>query len=331
MGKSENIKNKNLLFTFIKSFVVTFILSTSILIFFIFHYFGGLKISDITRDIDHLGINKDIDDKYKNNNIVNIAIFGIDSRTNDHAGRSDSIMLLSIDQKHNKLKLISIARDSKVYIPLNCGKYGKYDKYDKINHAYAFGKALLAIKTINKNFGMNIKDYITLNFSEMSAIINAIGGVEVGITENERRDVNQILLSDGYQDTIAKSGIVMLDGNQAMEYSRIRKRDSDNDRMNRQRKIITAIYEKIKAKSYFEYPGLIKKVIPLVETSLSYGDIINLASILKNKPILVEKVFPHEYSNAIGKNSSIDGIWYYEYDLKLATKQLHEFIYEMPY
>ena len=304
--------------------IATFLVITGTILGLIFYYFGGLNISKITKSLEELGISEKIDSKYKGIDIINIAFFGIDSRNNDHVGRSDSLMILSVDREHNKLKMTSIARDTKVSIPTNNGKK------DKINHAYAFGGATLAIKTLNKNFNMNIKDYITVNFAELASVIDAIGGVEVDITEVERIDTNNLLIYDKYKTLIESSGRVSLNGPQALEYSRIRKRDSDPARMNRQRKVIDALYEKVKKKSYLEYPSLIKKIIPMVETSLSYNDIIGLVSVLKNNPKIEEKAFPNEKSNAKGGIES-DGVWYFEYDLKLATRQLHEFIYEKAY
>lgn len=304
---------------------ITFLILTITFIALGFYYFGGMKITNISKNLEDLGISDKIESKYKNINIINIAIFGIDSRNNDHVGRSDSLMLLSVDREHNKLKITSIARDTKVNIPTKSGRY------DKINHAYAFGGAPLAIKTLNKNFDMNIKDYVTVNFSEMASVIDAVGGVTVEITELERIDTNNLLLYDKYKELIQSYGKVDLNGAQALEYSRIRKRDSDPDRMSRQRKVIDALYEKIKKKSYLEYPSLIKQIIPMIETSLSYNDIISLVSIMKNTPAIEEKVFPNEKSNAKGGISPTDGVWYFEYDLKAATRQLHEFIYEQAY
>ena len=130
---------------------------------------------------EELGISSEAADKPTE--IVNIALFGLGSRTKtSFKGVSDSIMVLSIDKLHNKIKVISFARDSLV----NIDGYSPY----KINSAYSKGGALLAIKTLNQNFGLNIRDYATVNFTGMADIIDAVGGVEIAMTNSERRDAN---------------------------------------------------------------------------------------------------------------------------------------------
>ena len=115
--------------------------------------------------------------------VINIAVFGVDSRSDEVAGRSDAMMIVSVDMKHGKIKAVSLMRDSLVDIP----GYGKY----KLNGAYARGGVQLAIKTINRNFKMNITDYVSLNFNQLAGIVDALGGVEVEITEAERRNANK--------------------------------------------------------------------------------------------------------------------------------------------
>ena len=134
---------------------------------------------DALTDAD-LGIkdNNNLSDK-----VINIALFGIDAR-NLHASRanSDSIMILSIDSAHKKIKMTSVMRDSLVPIE---GRGAR-----KINAAYAYGGPELAIKTINQSFNLNIRDYATVNFSGMADIIEAMGGIEVDLTEADRQDAN---------------------------------------------------------------------------------------------------------------------------------------------
>lgn len=114
--------------------------------------------------------------------IVNIALFGVDQRNNQEQVRSDSVMILSVDKKHNKIKIISLMRDTYVEIE----GYGK----TKLTHAYYYGGPQLAVKTINQNFGTNITEFATVNFQQMAAIIDAVGGVEIDISEAERKNAN---------------------------------------------------------------------------------------------------------------------------------------------
>ena len=106
--------------------------------------------------------------------VKNIAMFGVDSRDGENEGRSDAIMVLSIDSRTHTLKMASFMRDSNVYID----GYG----YDKLTHAYAYGGPELAVRTLNQNFQLDITDYITVNFYDMTEIVEAFGGVELELT-----------------------------------------------------------------------------------------------------------------------------------------------------
>ena len=121
------------------------------------------KMDNVELNKDNLGIvEEDLKDYDNVNKIKNIALFGLDS-TDGETGRSDAIMIATVDPIHNKVKLTSIMRDSYVYID----GYGN----DKINHAYAYGGPELSIKTINENFGLNIEDFVSVNFSSLPVII----------------------------------------------------------------------------------------------------------------------------------------------------------------
>ena len=116
---------------------------------------------------------------------TNIALFGVDSRENDLTKntRSDSIIIASINKRSKKVKLVSIYRDTYVYIP----EHG----YTKLNHAYAYGCPKLAVETINRNFDMNITDFVTVNFSAVTDAVDALSGITIDITEDELNEVNR--------------------------------------------------------------------------------------------------------------------------------------------
>ena len=143
--------------------------------------------------------------------IKNIALFGVDSENG--VGRSDSIMIATIDPIHNKLKITSIMRDSYVNIE------GR--GYDKINHAYAFGGPELAIKTINQNFGLNIDDFVAVDFNSLPKIINILGGITLNITNEELQYINSYIddinRKDGTSSPhISNTGEQYVDGVQAL-------------------------------------------------------------------------------------------------------------------
>ena len=137
----------------------------------------------------------------QNGKITNIALFGLDSRNHDYEGRSDAIMVASVNGKTGKIKLVSIARDTYVNVP----GYGE----TKINHAYAYGGAELAIQTINENFNLDITDYAAVNFDSLADVIDAMGGIDLEVTEEERYQINAYLLEG---EPLRESGMVHLNG-----------------------------------------------------------------------------------------------------------------------
>ena len=284
------------------------------------YLFSGLKQDETfaevaTHQSERLAVNDEED--FENANIVNIAIFGIDSTDSDE-GRSDATMILSIDYEHNKIKLTSIARDTLVYIP-------DKDVTEKFTHAYAYGGAQLAVKTLNTNFNTNITDYIAVNFSEMAKIIDLVGGVEVDLTEAERQNLpNSENLSVGENIT--------LNGEQAVAYSRIRKIDNDNARTSRQREIMACLFLKARDMSATQYPALIRECLSLCTTSLDYSELPSFSQILLQKDLSLEQFsLPGDSVDAWGGIMSSSGAWCYVYDLREASDALLTFIYESIY
>ena len=145
------------------------------------HLFNKLEKVEI--DKEDIGITEEVEEKLSqySNSVINIALFGVDA-VDGGVGRSDSIMIATIDTVHKKLKLTSIMRDSYVAIE----GHGN----DKLNHAYAFGGPQLAIKTLNENFDLNIEDFAAVNFETLPKIIDKIGGIELDIDEDELEHVN---------------------------------------------------------------------------------------------------------------------------------------------
>ena len=254
----------------------------------------GLTVTSISDDPSALGIQAGA---FSDPQIQNIALFGVDAREeDDDTGRSDSLMILTVDKRHNKLKLTSILRDSEVQIE----GYGS----DKITHAYAYGGPELAIKTLNQNFYLDIQDYVTVNFFQMAKIVDAFGGVDLTITEDEMHEINNNLtalylesedfsLSDS--DYLHEYGEVHLTGKQAVAYARIRHLDSDNVRASRQQQVLEALVQSLKQKNPLEYLIIAPQILPMCETSLSFGDILPMApSPWKRSPSRGRKKGPTE-------------------------------------
>ena len=270
---------------------------------------GGLNRSDINEE--NLSANEGIE------GVINIALYGVDSTTGDFTGRSDAIMICSVNGETGKIKLISIARDTYVSVP------GHYDT--KINHAYAYGGPELAVQTLNENFEMDITDYVTVNFDSLADIIDEMGGVTIDVTDAERFQINAYLRRG---EPLSEIGMVNLNGPQAVSYSRIRKIDSDNMRASRQREVLAALFDKALDINPLSYPSYVRKFSPMMETSLSNDEMLKIATaVIKGKSISLEQAaFPNDHIFAEGQ--TINGAWYYVYDLDQATDMLHQYIYE---
>lgn len=271
---------------------------------------------------DNLGISSEIQDKYGDTDIFNVALFGVDTRDEDSfSGRSDTIIIASVDRNNNIVKLTSILRDSYVAIDGH--------KNQKITHAYMFGGAELAIKTINQNFGMNITDYATINFYKLADAIDILGGIDIEVTEAERKHLNAIGDDDNPDfNYLNESGLVHLTGEQAVVYARLRKIDSDVERSNRQRKVIEALIVQAKKVSPTKYAEMVRTMMSLCETSLSFSEIMSFAPMITKDITIQTLTIPGDEENAIG--GMYEGAWVWRYDLSVATQHIHEFIYGEP-
>ncbi|MDZ5039460.1 LCP family protein [Clostridium perfringens] len=283
------------------------------------------KINKVDLNEDNLGIDKDIDAKLsKYDGITNIALFGIDA-TEGTAGRSDAIMIATVDKIHNKLKLTSIMRDSYVDIQ----GHGK----DKINHAYAFGGHELALKTLNENFDLNLKDFATVNFSSLPKIIDSIGGIDLDIRNDEIKYINDYInnlnaLNKTNVNSITSAGTQHVNGTQALAYCRIRyTAGGDGERTERQRIVLTKLFEKFNKVSPTKYPAILNDLMPMITTSLSSSEILGLAKTVSSMggSGLEQERFPKDnYS----KGEMINGVYYLTFDNNITVKQIHDYIFE---
>lgn len=269
------------------------------------------KTNNIEINKDNVGITEEVEDKLEeySASVRNIALFGIDAREGG-VGRSDSIMIATIDTTHNKLKLTSIMRDSYVDI--------KGHGYDKVNHAYAFGGPELAINTLNRNFDLNIEDFVAVNFSTLPRVIDKLGGVQINITSEEVSHINGI----------SSPGVYTLNGAQALEYSRIRyATGGDYQRTQRQRNILNALFKKMLSMNVTSYPSLLNEILPMIHTSLKPKEILDLGNeVLKmNNSTLEQERFPRD---GYCEGKMINGVYYLTFDKATTVQQIHNYIFE---
>lgn len=327
MGRRRKKTDKKLKITLL---VFTFILLFGLGMggFYLSTIFNKVNVEKISKNPDELGISKDLEQKLQESgkdNIINIALFGLDQRSINERGRSDSIMILTIDNAHKKIKLSSIIRDS--YVDID--GHGM----DKINHAYAFGGPQLAVRTLNKNFNLNIKDYVTVNFFGLAEIIDAMGGVTIDIKSSEVAPVNAraaglAKLSNKTTRNIDGPGKQVLNGVQAVAYSRERHvGNGDYERTDRQRRVLTALMEKVKSLGVTKYPNVVSELMPYVLTNMSSIDIIKMGSdvLTSGSTNIEQERFP---SDSYSKGEKIKGIYYLTFDEVATKEQLHKYIFE---
>lgn len=322
LNRRKKSRNKKIIISCIAILIV--ILSVGL-------FYGNNLLSKMKRsniDENDLGIKEEVKEKLQTSeikDIVNIAILGVDETKTD-VGRSDALMIATFDPVHKKLKITSIMRDTYANIP----DYGK----DKINHAHAYGGPQLSIKTLNQNFGLNIEDYVKINFKELKKLVDAIGGIDMELSDEEIVEVDKYIVRvSSKSNTPAKalvkneSGKVHMDGFQTLGYCRIRSTaNGDFDRTERHRKIMTEMFNKISKAGTAELASMATKLLPYVETSLSNKEIINLAANVLNlgtKNIEQERFPRDEYT----QNSKIDGVFYLCYDEDYTEEQIHEYIF----
>jgi len=243
----------------------------------------------------HEPLNRDVSEKrsekvsFRNRDPISILLLGVDQRAGDH-GRSDSLILMTVNPKDQSMKMVSIPRDTRTEI------VGK-GSTDKINHAYAFGGVDMAVNTVEKFLDVPVDYYVQVNMESFKDIVDAVGGVTVN------NDLN--FNYDGYS---FKKGDLTLDGKEALAYSRMRKQDPRGDfgRQMRQRQIIEGVIEEgASVQSLANYGTILDTIGTNVRTNLTFDDMKQIQSNYKDARRNVEQL------QVDGKGEKIDGIYYY--------------------
>lgn len=278
------------------------------------------KMNQVEIDESQLGLSENENlSKYRN-----VAIFGVDSRADDYGtgNRSDSIIIASINNETHEVKLISVYRDTYVQID----GHG----LDKITHAYSYGEAPLALKTLNENLDLNITEFVTVNFDAVADAVDALGGIKMNITSAEVQYINGYIdetskVTGNKSKHITSAGTYVLDGVQAVAYSRIRYTSGgDYKRTERMRDVITAMIQKLKTKSVSEINQIADKILPKVYTNLSMTDLLSMVPALASFNVGESIGWPYET-----KGATISGVWYgVPTTLEENVKQLHQEVFE---
>ncbi|AQU72818.1 LytR family transcriptional regulator [Priestia megaterium] len=243
----------------------------------------------------HEPLNRDVSEKrsekvsFSKRDPISILLLGVDQRAGDR-GRSDSLILMTVNPKDQSMKMVSIPRDTRTEI------VGK-GTTDKINHAYAFGGVDMAVNTVEKFLDVPVDYYVQVNMESFKDIVDAVGGVTVN------NDLN--FDYDGYS---FKKGNLTLDGKEALAYSRMRKQDPRGDfgRQMRQRQIIEGVIEEgASVQSLANYGTILDTIGTNVRTNLTFDDMKQIQSNYKDARHNVEQL------QVDGKGEKINGIYYY--------------------
>ncbi len=206
---------------------------------------------------------------YHDDAIMNILVIGVDNYQANDVGRSDSMILVSVDTRHQKLKLTSIMRDLYVQIP----GYGS----NRINSAYSLGGPTLTVQTIESNFGVDIDRWVIVDFDAFTHTIDKIGGVTITVSDAEADLINQHS-GESWENALPGGGTYRLTGLQARYYSRIRAIGDDFERTQRQRNVISSLVEEFKSADLGSINNAIYSALGEITTSISKNEILQLAA-----------------------------------------------------
>ncbi len=215
-------------------------------------------------------------EKMHSKNVINVLLCGVDSETGDaSSGRSDIMMLVSINKKTKKITMVSFLRDSWTYMRVPREDGSSYDYYFKMNAAYNKGGPATLMQTIENNFKVEIDEYIAVDFNSFPKLIDALGGVEVEVQEYEAKYIRRTSKQKDFP--IGKS---KLNGTQALIYSRIRKCDADSDisRTRRQRSVIKGLIASAKSATKGQLLNAFKQVSGYLRTGYSQSEVFGLVA-----------------------------------------------------
>lgn len=253
-----------------------------------------------------------------------IAVFGVDSR-NSSVGKgnnSDVNIICNIDQGTGEIRLVSVYRDSYMNI-------SDKNVYNKLNAAYMQGGPEQAVKAINKNLDIDIDDYATFNWKAVADAINILGGIDVEITKSEFYYINafisETVKATGVASTHLKSaGMNHLDGVQAVAYGRLRLMDTDYARTERQRKIISLAFEKMKKADWATINNIVQTVFPQVATSIDINDLLKTGRNITRYHLTETTGFPSEHKE---KKMGRKGSCVIPQTLESNVIELHHFLF----
>jgi len=270
--------------------------------------------------------NTEISDIKYDRNVYNILLIGSDSRKGGARGRSDSMILISINKKAKTITTTSILRD--IYLKIPGRETG-----NRINAAFAYGGADLLLDTIRQNFRIRVDKYVIIDFYAFIDMVDSVGGITVEVSEEDIpvingyvRELNKLTGQDEELDCLTEAGKLLLNGKQALGYARNRYVGSDFARTARQRKVLEQLFEKVKQLKLTAIKDLADKVLPKITTNLKEGELLSL---ILSLPSYIKYDIKQVTIPAAGsyKDVKIRGMAVLAIDFEKNIKLLHESIY----
>lgn len=263
--------------------------------------------------------------KLSDKSVVNILLIGSDASTKDpnransaDRGNTDVMMLASIDTKNETIKLVSFMRDSYTYMD-------QFDRYAKLNAACANGGPAYLVETIENDYKIEIDGYVLVDFDSFVQVIDILGGVRVNVPGYVAERLNKQVCKN---NPIPSGNNVLIDGEQALQFSRVRHSDADGDisRVARQREVINAIINKCKGASLGEINAIADVILANVRTNVSQKTILKYAARAVSDNwanfTISELTMPDKYTRATYMSASTAWIWIVDYPLAAQTTQL---------
>lgn len=254
--------------------------------------------------------------------VITVALFGTDYEGAE-VGASDSTMILSINTKTNEIKLLSLMRD--MYLDLPDG--GKQN----LNYTMSDGGPSLILKTINYNFNLNVDKFVQVDLTNLPVVIDILGGVTLDITSDELNFINNYISHiDGNNGTstqkLSSPGLQLVNGTQAAAYCRIRYTEGrDYKRTERQRDVLSALFNEVKNISISDVPSLISNLLPLVSTNLTNSEILSISTKVLGMGVteIEQGRFPLDEHHT----TEWTDMYHMIIDKEKTTEEIHKFIY----
>lgn len=208
---------------------------------------------------------------FKDKNVVNILLLGTDERKDklSENARADAILIVSLNKSADTIKLVSLERGMAVKMPNG--------KIDLLTHAFRYGGPKWMISCVRTHFNLDVEKYVRVNFDVFEKLVDAVGGVDIELTETEAAALNhEVTTNTFWLSRRVNEGMNHLNGYEALQYCRLRYTDSDWQRIVRQRNTISAIMKQCKSLSIGELNDAVDTILPMIQTNLEKKEILSL-------------------------------------------------------